>query len=44
MRSVRVGRGVGSNFEVLEGLKPGENVVIRGNERLGAGGQVRVVQ
>ena len=44
MRSVRVGRGVGSNFEVLEGLKPGENVVIRGNERLGAGGKVRVVQ
>ena len=44
MRSVRVGRGIGDRFHVLSGLKAGDKVVIRGNERLGAGGKVRVVK
>jgi len=33
-RVVRLGRAVGGRFEVLGGLKPGDIVVIRGNERL----------
>lgn len=44
MRSVRVGRGIGDHFQILSGLKAGEKVVVRGNERLGGGGQVRVVR
>ena len=43
MRFVKLGRGVGDKFQVLEGLEDGEQVVVRGNERLGAGGKVRVV-
>ncbi len=42
MRPVRLGDAVGSRFEVLEGLKPGEMVVVRGNERLRPGQSVRV--
>ncbi|MDA0239529.1 MAG: efflux RND transporter periplasmic adaptor subunit [Proteobacteria bacterium] len=42
MRTVQLGRGVGNKFQVLDGLKAGDKVVIRGNERLGAGGRVRV--
>ena len=42
MRFVRLGRGVGDKFQVLEGLEAGERVVVRGNEGLGAGGRVRV--
>lgn len=42
MRTVELGRGVGNKFQVLKGLKAGDKVVIRGNERLGAGGRVRV--
>jgi RND family efflux transporter MFP subunit len=44
MRSVRIGRGVGIKFHVLKGLKAGDKVVINGNERLGAGGSVKIVQ
>jgi RND family efflux transporter MFP subunit len=44
MRSVRVGRGIGDHFQILSGLKAGEKVVVRGNERLGGGGKVRVVR
>jgi len=44
MRNVRLGRGVGNKFQVLKGLKAGEKVVIRGNERLGAGGLVKIVK
>ena len=44
MRNVRLGRGVGNKFQVLKGLKAGEKVVIRGNERLGAGGRVKIVK
>jgi multidrug efflux pump subunit AcrA (membrane-fusion protein) len=43
MRTVRIGRGIGNKFEILEGLKGGEKVVVRGNERLGAGGTVKVI-
>jgi len=43
MRNVKLGRGIGNKFEILDGLKPGEKVVVRGNERLGAGAPVRVV-
>ena len=44
MRNVQLGRGVGNKFQVLKGLKPGEKVVIRGNERLGAGGRVKIIE
>jgi len=44
MRNVQLGRGVGDKFQVLKGLKEGDKVVIRGNERLGAGGRVKIVQ
>ncbi|MDJ0896136.1 MAG: efflux RND transporter periplasmic adaptor subunit [Alphaproteobacteria bacterium] len=40
-RPVQLGRAVGSRFEVLGGLAPGEIVVIRGNERLLPGQKVR---
>lgn len=39
---VRLGDAVGSRFIVLDGVKPGQRVVIRGNETLGRGGPVRV--
>ena len=44
MHNVQLGRGVGDKFQVLKGLKAGDKVVIRGNERLGAGGRVKIVQ
>ena len=40
-RRVKLGRG-GSRVEVLEGLRPGERVVVRGNERLRSGQSVRI--
>ena len=36
-RSVQIGAALGEWFEVLGGLEPGEEVVIRGNERLRPG-------
>ncbi len=39
---VRLGDGLGSRFVVFEGVKPGQKVVIRGNETLGRGGPVRI--
>lgn len=42
LRPVRLGESVGNRFEVLEGLQPGESVVIRGNERLRDGQTARV--
>ena len=36
-RPVVLGTSVGNRFEVLEGLQPGELVVVRGNERLQPG-------
>lgn len=44
MRTVKLGRGVGNKFQVLEGLRAGDKVVIRGNERLGAGGRIKIAQ
>jgi RND family efflux transporter MFP subunit len=44
MRNVQLGRGVGNKFQVLKGLKAGDKVVIRGNERLGAGGRVKIIE
>ena len=43
MTTVELGRGVGNKFQVLKGLKAGDRVVVRGNERLGAGGRVKVI-
>lgn len=37
LRPVRLGEAVGSQFEVVEGLSPGDLVVVRGNERLRPG-------
>ena len=44
MRNVSVGRGIGDHFQILSGLKAGEKVVVRGNERLGGGGKVRIIR
>lgn len=41
-RTVRLGVAIDSRVEVLSGLKEGESVVIRGNERLQHGAKVRV--
>ncbi len=41
LRSVRLGDAFGSRFEVLDGLRPGDLVVVRGNERLMPGQAVR---
>lgn len=40
-RLVALGEAVGARFEVLDGLVPGEVVVVRGNERLKSGQAVR---
>jgi len=42
LRTIAIGESVGSRFEVLQGLKAGEAVVVRGNERLLPGAKVRV--
>ena len=39
-RPVQLGAAIGGRFEVIEGLAPGERVVIRGNERLRPGQEV----
>jgi RND family efflux transporter MFP subunit len=44
MRSVRLGRGIGNKYQVISGLKAGDKVVTRGNERLGAGGQIKIAK
>ncbi len=41
-RQVKLGAEVGGRIEVLSGLKEGDSVVIRGNERLAPGATVRV--
>jgi RND family efflux transporter MFP subunit len=41
-RQVEIGAAVGERFEVLSGLEPGDQVVVRGNERLRPGQQVVV--
>ncbi len=40
-RLVSLGEAVGSRFEVLDGLIPGDLVVVRGNERLQPGQAVQ---
>lgn len=40
-RAVELGEAVGNRFEVLDGVKPGDLVVVRGNERLQNGQKVR---
>lgn len=42
-RPVAIGRSTGHRFEVLQGLGPGELVVIRGNEELRPGQAVQVI-
>ena len=42
IRPVVLGAAIGARFEVVSGLKEGEVVVIRGNERLQPGAKVRV--
>lgn len=42
MRSVLLGDAMEGRFEVLDGLSPGDAVVVRGNERLREGQAVRV--
>lgn len=41
IRPVRLGEAVGPRFQVMDGLKPGDLVVVRGNERLRPGQAVR---
>lgn len=41
-REVTLGEAVGSRYEVLAGLKEGDLVVVRGNERLRPGDKVRI--
>lgn len=41
-RPITLGEAVGGRFEVVSGLKEGEQVVIRGNERVQPGMKVRV--
>jgi RND family efflux transporter MFP subunit len=41
-RSIRLGEAVGSRYEVLDGLREGELVVVRGNERLRPGTPVQI--
>lgn len=41
IQPTKLGRAAGSRFEVLDGLKPGDVVVIRGNERLRPGESVK---
>ncbi len=41
---VRIGEGFGSKFEIRSGLRPGMKVVVRGNEMLRPGQNVRVAR
>ncbi|MEE8332231.1 MAG: efflux RND transporter periplasmic adaptor subunit [Alphaproteobacteria bacterium] len=40
MQPITLGQAFGARFEVLTGLKPGDQVVVRGNERLRGGQKV----
>lgn len=42
VRQVTLGQAVGNRFEVIDGLKEGDQVVIRGNERLRPQAKVRI--
>ena len=41
VRPIRIGESVGSRFVVLDGLRAGDLVVVRGNERITAGQAIR---
>jgi len=41
-REITLGEAIGSRYEVLSGLKEGDLVVVRGNERLRPGDKVRI--
>lgn len=41
-RTLLLGEAVGSRMEVVSGLKAGEKIVVRGNERLTPGAKVRI--
>ena len=42
MRNIILGEPTGSRYEVLDGLEPGDRVVVRGNERLSPGDKVTI--
>ena len=44
LQPVRLGEAVGSRLEVLGGLQDGEQVVVRGNERLTPGARIQIDQ
>jgi RND family efflux transporter MFP subunit len=44
IRPVKLGEAVGTRFEILDGLAPGDQVVVRGNERLRPGQAVTVAK
>ena len=41
IQPIRLGRAIGNRFEVLAGLKVGDLVVVRGNERLRPGEPIK---
>ena len=41
-RPITIGEGLGSRVEVIEGLAEGDQVVVRGNERLRPGTRIRI--
>lgn len=41
-RTVEIGAAIGDSFEVVSGLQPGDEVVVRGNERLRPGQSIMV--
>ncbi len=43
-RAVTLGEAVGGRFEVSQGLRPGDTVVVRGNERLSPGQKVHILE
>ena len=43
-RPIRVGRAIGTRWQVLEGLKPGDRVLVEGSQRVRAGDTVRAVE
>jgi membrane fusion protein (multidrug efflux system) len=43
-RPVRVGRAIGTRWQVIEGLQPGDRVLVEGSQRVRAGDAVRAVE
>ena len=44
IRPVKTGAAIGGRFEVMNGLKPGDVVVVRGNERLRPGQAIKPLE